>query len=226
MYSLHAILLVIVSLTLVSAIPAAAPVLPPAGAVSLVLLDVKLDGNGCRPGQVSVALAGDNSVLTIIFDNFTAADGPKAGTASTRAFCRVNIGINSPGWAFDITSADFRGYVYVEKGVEASLVSRWKWIDETGKDMKGKVNRFDNPLQEFGMLIIIFRETFKRRSLAPLRTISFCTRMANSQITSHPCVKRLMRGFKSVCPLRSLQEHPMPTDMCKVVRRMQALARY
>ncbi|KAI4642193.1 hypothetical protein J4E93_007337 [Alternaria ventricosa] len=125
-------------LTLFITLTAAA--LPPKGAVSLTSLDIDLDGSGCRPGDASVMLASDNSALTIIFDNFAASDGPKAGTAKTRAFCRVNIGMNSPGWAFDVSSADFRGYVYIEKGVEASLVSRWKWIDVNGVDMKGKGN--------------------------------------------------------------------------------------
>jgi hypothetical protein len=132
--------------TLITAIPttislaaAAAAAVPPKGAVSLTSLDIDLDGGGCKPGDASVMLASDNSALTIIFDNFAASDGPKAGTAHTRAFCRVNIGMTSPGWAFDVSSADFRGYVYIEKGVEASLVSRWKWIDKNGVDMKGKV---------------------------------------------------------------------------------------
>ncbi|KAH7348242.1 hypothetical protein BKA66DRAFT_432199 [Pyrenochaeta sp. MPI-SDFR-AT-0127] len=133
-------LLLVFSTSLVSVRSAAAPVRPPAGAVSLASLDVDLDGSGCKPGEVTVVLARDNSAMTILFDNFQAADGPKAGGASTRAFCRVNIGMNLPGWAFDIASADFRGYVYVEKGVEASLVSRWKWIDKNGNDMKGKGN--------------------------------------------------------------------------------------
>ncbi|CAO2649192.1 Nn.00g101410.m01.CDS01 [Neocucurbitaria sp. VM-36] len=134
------LLLFLIFIAVISALPAASPVRPPAGAVSLVSLEVGLDGDGCKPGEVGVALAGDNSALTIIFDNFKAADGPKAGSTSTRAFCRVNIGMSSPDWAFDISSADFRGYVYVEKGVEASLVSRWKWIDKSGNDMKGKGN--------------------------------------------------------------------------------------
>jgi hypothetical protein len=137
MYPLTLAFLLALSTSLASALPtdivslAAAPV-----------RDVDLDGNGCKTGDVSVMLASDNSALTIIFDNFSAADGPKAGTAKTRAFCRVNIGMTSPGWAFDVTSADFRGYVYIEKGVDASLVSRWKWIDASGVDMKGKVRYF------------------------------------------------------------------------------------
>jgi hypothetical protein len=148
MYPLTLAFLLALSTSLASALPtdivslAAAPVRPAQGKASLTALDVDLDGNGCKAGDVSVMLASDNSALTIIFDNFSAADGPKAGTAKTRAFCRVNIGMTSPGWAFDVTSADFRGYVYIEKGVDASLVSRWKWIDASGVDMKGKVRYF------------------------------------------------------------------------------------
>jgi hypothetical protein len=144
MYPLTLAFLFALSFTLIPALPTAAPVRPAKGKASLTSLDVDLDGNGCKPGDVSVMLASDNSALTIIFDNFSAADGPKAGSAETRAFCRVNIGMSSPGWAFDVDSADFRGYVYVEKGVNASLVSRWKWIDAKGVDMKGKV-RFPLP---------------------------------------------------------------------------------
>jgi hypothetical protein len=125
----------------IAAMPAAAPVLPPAGGVSLTSLNFDLDGGGCKPGEASVAIAHDNSAMNIIFDKFQAADGPTAGKLKSRAFCRVTIGINSPGYAFDITSADFRGYVNLDKGVEASLVSRWKWIDASGADMKGKVSK-------------------------------------------------------------------------------------
>ncbi|KAF1846048.1 uncharacterized protein K460DRAFT_366890 [Cucurbitaria berberidis CBS 394.84] len=139
MYSSVITLLFVLSSALASVLPAVAPLRPPPGGVSLVSLDVDLDGDGCRPGQVSVTIAKDNSALTIIFDKFAAADGPRAGKKNPRAFCRVNIGMNTPGWAFDVDSADFRGYVYVEKGVEASLVSRWKWIDKNGIDLPGKV---------------------------------------------------------------------------------------
>lgn len=149
MYPPTVLLLLAIYAALASAVPTAAvlaaPVRPPKGGASLTSLDVELDGSGCRPGTVSVMLASDNSALTIIFDDFAAADGPKAGSASTRAFCRVNIGMASSGWAFDVTSADFRGYVYIEKGVEASLVSRWKWIDKNGVDMKGKVYASPSP---------------------------------------------------------------------------------
>ena len=139
MYLLVLTLLLCVYASLIAAIPAAAPVRPSKGAVSVANLDVDLEGSGCKAKDVSVNLASDNSAMIIIFDKFIAADGPKAISTETRALCRINIGMNLPGWAFDVASADFRGFVYLEKGVEASLVSRWKWIDTAGNDLKGKV---------------------------------------------------------------------------------------
>jgi hypothetical protein len=141
MHSFFFALIIALLSSLVWAVPAAAAVQPPAGGVSLVSLIVDTEGSGCKQGDASVAIARDNSVLTIIFDNFQAADGPNAGKTKSRAFCRVTIGISSPGWAFDISSADFRGYVNLDKGAEASLVTRWKYVDANGVDLKGKVSR-------------------------------------------------------------------------------------
>ncbi|KAJ4300935.1 hypothetical protein N0V90_003024 [Kalmusia sp. IMI 367209] len=144
------ILLLIVLLScisLVTAVPASAATstLPPKGAATVGAVnvddpDVDSEGNGCRAGSVGVAFATDNSALTLIFDGFQAAVGPAAGSLKKRAFCRVNVTLASPGWAFDVSSVDFRSYVSIAKGVDVSLVSRWKWIDSKGVDMKGKGN--------------------------------------------------------------------------------------
>jgi len=125
--------------------PAATPVRPPPGIPKISKIgvdnpDVDTEGSGCRAGTVGVAFASDSSAMTLIFDDFAAGVGPNVGTLRKRAFCRVNVTMSSPGWAFDVSSVDFRSYVNIAKGVEASLVSRWKWIDSKGVDMKGKVN--------------------------------------------------------------------------------------
>lgn len=143
-------LFIVVFLTCVSlakAVPdlAATTTLPPKGAATVGAVkvddpDVDSEGNGCRAGSVGVAFAADNSALTLIFDKFQAAVGPAAGDLKKRAFCRVNVTLASPGWAFDVGSVDFRAYVNIAKGVDVSLVSRWKWIDSGGVDMKGKVD--------------------------------------------------------------------------------------
>ncbi|KAH7076318.1 hypothetical protein FB567DRAFT_583402 [Paraphoma chrysanthemicola] len=119
--------------TVVSAAPAASAIRPPKGAVSVAALEVDTKGGACKPGEVGVALAADNSALTLIFDNFQAGDGPNAPGTSKRSSCRVNIDISAPGWAFDIISTDFRGYIYLESGVTASLTSQWKRNNGLGK---------------------------------------------------------------------------------------------
>ncbi|KAH7135155.1 hypothetical protein B0J11DRAFT_596112 [Dendryphion nanum] len=143
----HIITLVLLTFfsALIAAIPQASTK-PPKGAVTIKKVDVDApdvdtEGSGCRAGTVGVAIAPDSSFITLMFDDFQAAIGPKSGNVKKRAFCRVNVTMSSPGWAFDVKSVDFRGYVKIAKNVDVSLVSRWKWIDpSTGKDIKGKGN--------------------------------------------------------------------------------------
>ncbi|KAL6704601.1 hypothetical protein ACN47E_007998 [Coniothyrium glycines] len=116
---------------------ASAPI-PAPGTVTVTSLEVDTKGGACKPGEVGVAISPDNSAITVIFDNFQAADGPNAPDTTKRAACRVNIGINAPGWTFDITSTDFRGYVYLESGVVANLESQWKWNTGGGKASMSK----------------------------------------------------------------------------------------
>jgi hypothetical protein len=128
----------------IPAAPAATPIRPPSSTPKISKIavdnpDVDTEGSGCRAGSVGVAFAGDNSAMTLIFDDFAAGVGPNVGTLRKRAFCRVNVTMSSPGWAFDVSSVDFRSYVQIAKGVNASFVTRWKWIDSEGADMKGKV---------------------------------------------------------------------------------------
>ncbi|KAF1964998.1 hypothetical protein BU23DRAFT_490916 [Bimuria novae-zelandiae CBS 107.79] len=138
-------LLACISSVVAAPAPAATVTRPPKGAATVGAVkvdnpDLDSEGNGCRAGSVGAAFASDNSALTLIFDDFQAAIGPAAGDLRKRAFCRVNVTLTSPGWAFDVSSVDFRSYVNIAKGVDVSLVSRWKWIDKKGVDMEGKGN--------------------------------------------------------------------------------------
>jgi hypothetical protein len=132
-------------IALVAALPQATTTKPPKGTCTIQSVavdkpDVDTDGSGCRAGSVGVAFSEDNSLMTMIFDDFKAAIGPKAGDVKKRALCKVNVTMASPGWAFDVSSVDFRGYINLSSGVDASIVSRWKWVDpKTGADIKGKV---------------------------------------------------------------------------------------
>jgi hypothetical protein len=129
-------------LLLASSTPIATATLPPKGTCTIQSVDVDVDtsGSGCRAGSVGVSVSQDNSIINIIFDNFQAAIGPNAGDISKRALCKVNVTMSSPGWAFDVNTVDFRGYLKLAAGVEVSLVSRWKWVNSKGVDLKGKVS--------------------------------------------------------------------------------------
>ena len=134
----------ILSAIAVDAVPAATATAPPKGACTITSVkvddpDLDTEGSGCRSGTVSAQFSTDNSIVNIIFDDFAAAVGPDAGETKKRALCKVNVTMSSPGWAFDVNTVDFRGFIELGKGVNASLVTRWKWVDSKGIDMKGKV---------------------------------------------------------------------------------------
>ena len=120
---------ILVFVSRIMAIPAliATTTQPPMGIPTLhdVVVDspdVDTEGSGCKAGSVGVAFSSDNSAMTIIFDKFQAGVGPNAGTLRKRAFCRVNVTMSSPGWAFDVAFVDFRSYVNVVKGDRKSVV--------------------------------------------------------------------------------------------------------
>lgn len=207
MFSRMIIFFIAVFASIVVAVPAADPTRPAAGAVSVSDITVDTEGSGCRQGQVSVSVVSDNSALTIIFDNFSAADGPNAVGVKTRAFCRITIGMSSPGWAFDITSADFRGYVNLQQGVEASLVSRWKWIDSNGSDLKGKVRALIVCGSVGHYANWLSRVTSTRLSTDLFQMMYYCTRKANCLVASRQSARRRTRNFKSASPPRSSLVH-------------------
>ncbi|PSN65447.1 hypothetical protein BS50DRAFT_645663 [Corynespora cassiicola Philippines] len=145
MFKVVTIILIALVVFMDLAVPVVAQTRPPTGTakVSKVVVDspdVDTEGSGCRAGTVGVAFSKDNAFMTVLFSDFEAAVGPQAGKARKRAFCRVNVTMSSPGWAFDVNSVDFRGYVNIVKGVNASLVTRWKWVDSKGNDIEGKGN--------------------------------------------------------------------------------------
>ncbi|KAF2662136.1 hypothetical protein K491DRAFT_585541 [Lophiostoma macrostomum CBS 122681] len=138
-------IVLLLSSIVANAAPAATATTPPKGACTISSVkvddpDVDTEGSGCRAGTVSAQFSTDNSLVTLIFDDFAAAIGPDAGTTKKRALCKVNVTMSSPGWAFDVNTVDFRGYIELGKGVNASLVTRWKWVDSKGVDIPGKGN--------------------------------------------------------------------------------------
>jgi hypothetical protein len=98
--------------------------------------EVGSEGSGCRQGTVGTAVSADQTIVALLFSNFTAAVGPNV-KHQKRAFCRVNVTYTSPGWVFNVQSIDFRGYYRMDKGVNASITTKFQY-----SSTKGSVRQF------------------------------------------------------------------------------------
>jgi hypothetical protein len=75
-------------------------------------------GDGCPQGSLSAVLSPDASEITIFFDAFQTRVGADLTTA--RAACEVKLNIRKPKlWSYKIESVDFRGFVFLDRGVRA-----------------------------------------------------------------------------------------------------------
>lgn len=76
-------------------------------------------GNGCPAGSARAVLAPDASAITIMYDQFQAEVG--AGRQMDRKKCDLILKFKKPKlYSFAIESADFRGFVHLERGARAT----------------------------------------------------------------------------------------------------------
>jgi hypothetical protein len=82
-------------------------------------------GSGCPQNSAVVILADDKKSFTIIMDQFIAQAGPNytPKTLFDRKNCQINTWLHvPPGWQYSLFSATYRGFIYLQKGVSASLL--------------------------------------------------------------------------------------------------------
>lgn len=85
----------------------------------VVLESVVFSGTGCPAGTVRAELAPDASAITILYDAFQAQTG--ATVFADRKNCEVIIKMRKPNiYSFALESADFRGFVYAQRGARAT----------------------------------------------------------------------------------------------------------
>ena len=102
--------------------------------------DVRLEsvtfaGSGCPGGSARAVLAPDASAITIMYDQFQAEVG--ATRPIDRKNCDVIIRMTKPQlYSFAVESADFRGFVCLERGARATQEVKL----ETGHGDLAKVN--------------------------------------------------------------------------------------
>jgi len=77
-------------------------------------------GTGCIAGSVAENIAEDNTAFTLLFDSFVAEIGPGISRRESRKFCQLNMELShSAGWSFAILDLNTRGYVGLDRNVEA-----------------------------------------------------------------------------------------------------------
>jgi len=97
-------------------------------------------GNGCPQGSVSTNISPDRSTITFGFDSFQAFIGP-GQQSNKQKNCQLHLGLRYPsGFQFSLVYATFHGYVRLDPGVKASLISSYYFSQNAGNTAQ---TRFD-----------------------------------------------------------------------------------
>jgi len=81
-------------------------------------------GNGCPQGTVAQTISSDRTTFTLIFDQYVAHVGPNVKPTEARKNCQINVNLRVPGgWAYTITTFDYRGYAQLARGHRATQSS-------------------------------------------------------------------------------------------------------
>jgi len=130
----------LLSATLVSAAPAleAVAVEPPR---EVRINGVSYGGNGCPQGTVSSSLNSERTIITLIFDAYSATIGPKAKSRNdARRYCQLNVRVQYPGgYQYSVFKVDTRGYADLDGGVSGEILTTYYFSGES-KDAKTRLN--------------------------------------------------------------------------------------
>lgn len=81
--------------------------------------NIQTGGTGCPAGTVTQSVSQDKQAFTLIFDEFFVELAGRR--PMQRRNCQIDLTLKVPsGWQFSIATFDYRGYAYLERGVEAT----------------------------------------------------------------------------------------------------------
>lgn len=90
--------------------------------------NVSYSGSGCPAGSADAVLSPDNSVLSILFDNFVAIAGGGSHPSRTVKKCLLNIPVHVPdGMQVSIEKVDYRGYMFIPLMARAKFSSSYEF---------------------------------------------------------------------------------------------------
>ena len=100
----------------------------------LTFEQVTYGGTGCPQGSVASIISEDGTTMTLIFDSYVASLGKGISITESRKNCQLNIDLLYPaGFQYSIFSADYRGYVAIDKGVTGTQKSTYYFSGQTAQ---------------------------------------------------------------------------------------------
>ncbi len=83
--------------------------------------DITYNGSGCPIGTVAENISPDKTAFTVTFSDYIAEAGPNVDIGDSRRNCQLTLDLHVPqGWQFSLGTFDYRGYVYLDKGMRAT----------------------------------------------------------------------------------------------------------
>jgi len=103
-------------------------------------------GTGCPGGSAAASLSTDRKTFTLIFDSYVARVGPGID-AEDRKNCQINIHLYYPhGIQYSLFSADYRGYVKLDKGVTGTQKATYYFAGNTAQH--SSETNWDGPISK------------------------------------------------------------------------------
>ncbi|KAK3201784.1 hypothetical protein GRF29_164g625709 [Pseudopithomyces chartarum] len=89
-------------------------------------------GSGCPQGSLDINWT-NNGILPIYFGNqFTTSVGPNVSVDQSRKNCQINFDISySPGYSYQVYSAEYTGYADIDSGVTAVVAAHYYFSGQT-----------------------------------------------------------------------------------------------
>jgi hypothetical protein len=102
-------------------LPALTVAAPPSASIN----SITYNGSGCPAGSLAASLTRDNTQLSISYNDMVAVSGT-SNRGDKRKFCQFNVNLRyPPGWALTVVNNKFEGYISIDAGVTAEVVSSY-----------------------------------------------------------------------------------------------------
>ena len=103
-------------------------------------------GTGCPQGTASAILSPDNTVLTVLFDQYQVEAGRSNGKSFDRASCNLAIPVHVPqGYSVSLLQVDYRGTNILPAGAQSRLTAEYFFAGSQGptlsKTFRGPLNQ-------------------------------------------------------------------------------------